>query len=92
MDLIVFEKYLLPNVDARALSRLYMIPRWNPDRASICDAPLVLNDPMTSWLNRLRSPVMSAVINELAELLLNDILEIDSFSAVLNSNTFPCRC
>ena len=65
------------------------MPKWSPDRASMCDAPLILNASMISLLSRLRSPVISAVIIEFADLLLNGIPAIDSFRTALNSDAWP---
>ena len=58
---------------------LYIIPRWSPESARICDAPLSRNAVETSLGMPVLSPVMSAESRLLVVLSVNGMLSIDAF-------------
>ena len=51
-----------PSNESITESSPYMIPRCRPDKARMCDAPLLLNADFTSGLIPDRSPVIRAEI------------------------------
>ena len=72
----LFAPKLLPNIADVLIRMLYIMPRWSPESARICDAPLLRNAVETSFGMPVRSPVMSAEIRPLVELSVNGMLSI----------------